>query len=136
MNPAIKRVVLTNRSVGKNLFNGIWISGAFYSANGTISTNNTSNFCYVLNYIPVVAGIYTTGIAGIKISDWADMIFYDANKNYISGFHQNNNSTFTAPAGTKYARVSGNFVNRSTFQLERGSVATTYEFYTGFPLSM
>lgn len=118
------------KSVGKNLFDGVWVQGYYYVPTGSLV--GAADFCYSPTYLSVVAGSYTMGSGGVRLANWTDMIFYDSNKQYISGFHQSENSTFTAPANARYARISGyviNNLNIITFQLELGSVATVYEPY-------
>lgn len=125
------------RTVGKNLFDGTWLYDKYYRATGELIA--VGGFFYSLDYIPIVEGIYTTGVEGAKLSSWCDMIFYDSDKQYISGYHKFTDSTFIAPANARYARVSGLLENGeliTTFQLELGSVATAYEAFKSNSLAL
>lgn len=52
--------------------------------------------------------------------------WYDENKLFISGVNSSSN-TRTAPSGARYIRVTINNVNVSTFQIELGTIPTSFE---------
>lgn len=111
------------KDVGKNLFNknNVLLNRGLNSTNGGIDGNSDRNVSELIevkidsNYVlsPLVAKA---------------ICFYDKNYEFISG--GSNAYNFTPPANTKYIRFSyDNTVDWSTLQLEKGSVATSFEPY-------
>jgi lysophospholipase L1-like esterase len=112
-------------TTGKNLFNKTTATDNFYvdSATGLLVSN--ASFA-VSDFIPVSASI-----AHIKNSDYS-IAYYDSSKVYISG--QSAAGAFTTPANTAYIRVSlyKSGVNVDAFQVEIGSVITSYDPFSYF----
>lgn len=113
---------LSDYSPGKNLFdkNAVTLD-RYVNANGGILSTNTA---YVASdWIEVDPDtVYTRSYAH-------QMAFYNENKNFISGINSGSASplTFTTPSNAKYMRLTVAKTVIETFQVERGSVATTYE---------
>ncbi|MBA4849028.1 SGNH/GDSL hydrolase family protein [Emticicia sp. BO119] len=112
-------------SVGKNKFNILAsdnISGYYLdNSNGNLIASGTYN---------------TTGYIRIKSSTYYYpsfkhiVIFYDANKSFISGLSQGRTNTeFQTPSTAKYVRLVVNTSSWNAFQLEEGSTGTTFEPY-------
>lgn len=59
--------------------------------------------------------------------------YYDSNRNFVAGGVNTANSVLTPPATAAYVRISVSTTDRATFQLEEGSVATSFTPY-GFSL--
>jgi hypothetical protein len=67
------------------------------------------------------------------VNDSFGYAWYDANKAYISGENNAQNTgsyTRTSPANAKYMRLNVNMSKKNTFQLEEGAVATSYVAYS------
>lgn len=107
-------------TTGKNLFDkntavdgyGLGAAGSTYSAADKLTSA----------FIPVEAGETYT------FSEVSWYNYYDADKTVIS---QASAPTFTVPDGAAYIRFTAPLADKDTTQLERGSVATEYEPYTG-----
>lgn len=84
--------------------------GGFYNYNNTWSAN--SNFLET-GYIPVVEGhIYRT--SSWTSSSSLQIVFFDANKNYVSGTTKTTNGYIKIPTGISYIRFPLPVVNRYT----------------------
>lgn len=126
---------------GKNLFdktatdtdNG-YVAGKYIGDNDGLAPSANYN---VSEYVVIrPSTTYTlSGISGVNPS----FVFYDSEKQYISGEKYNGNTsiTFTTPDNAGYARMSIPIANIDVLQLELGSTATAYEPYQGttYPIS-
>lgn len=120
------------RSVGKNLFNGVFLRNMSLTATGTLvkSTTRTAT----PDYIPVIGGAtYSIKRYGGATSGTEYYIIAEFDSNYIN-IKRTANSTglnYTTLYNAKYIRFSGYDyvdVNKVTeYQVELGSVATDYE---------
>lgn len=120
---------------GKNLFdktatdtdNG-YVNGKYIGSNGGVSPSSSYN---VSEYVAIKANTtYTlSGISGANPS----LVFYDSEKQYISGikYNQYESLTFVTPDNAEYVRMTIPVANADVFQLEVGSTATDYEPYNG-----
>lgn len=107
--------------VGKNLFNQSAITADFYADNeGNLYVNTVYNLS---DYIPVNASTQYTANASIRY-----VTFYNINRGIVASTTQNV-TTFTTPSGTAFIRLSLGKSILNLFQLELGSVATTYEAF-------
>jgi hypothetical protein len=126
------------RSVGKNLFNEIVVTGNRNTSNvEAADTARARTNAYTL-LKPNTQYIFKAP-AGFRI---LTIVFYDYNKTYISGTGFNTNeATFTMPSNAHYVRVTflkntptdviTEFSTLQNFtQLEEGSTATTFAPYT------
>jgi hypothetical protein len=110
----------------KNLFDKDTAILGFIGADGSIGSSSAS--FYHPDYIPIEAGQTITISASVTTIRIA---FYDASqtfiiRNAVSGI---TTLTSTAPANTKFFRVSGSTAQINSFQVERGSTATSYAAY-------
>ena len=115
-------------SCGKNLFDGGYSeSGKYLNQDGTL-TNGSS--WYVTNYIPVKSGISYTLSHSSSVSN-NGICWYDENKTYINGalWGSANTKTIALPSNAKYIRASYYNSWVSTFQIEEGQTASTYQAY-------
>lgn len=108
----------------KNRFNKNDVNVGYFSSNGSIQIN--SNYRYS-NYIDVL-GYNKITISGISNTGTAHIIEYNASKQYVD-FWGNRNQTITLNANTKYIRVSMHINDLNTYQVEKGSTATSYTPY-------
>ena len=126
-----------NTPLGKNLFNYQncnFISGIRDSSGEYQSDNNSG---YTANPTPVnPSTTYTLSGSALYSSGYVVRIYYlDKNGDWISrtGGEQSSNVHFTTPSNCHFiqiqTKVSG--ADPSTWQLEVGSTATTYEPYAG-----
>ena len=123
---AVSLKSIEGAELGKNLFNKDNVTPDKYVlySNGQLGDNTN----YVAtDYIEVEPNTqYTRNYSH-------QMAFYDANKTYISGINVDWSNigvtTFTTPANAKYVRLTVAKTAVDTFQLEKGSVATSYEPY-------
>lgn len=130
-------VQVGNTPLGKNLFNYEncnFISGIRNSSGEYQSDNNSG---YTANPTPVnPSTIYTLSGSQLYSTGYVVRIYYlDENGDWISrtGGEQSSNVHFTTPSNCHFiqiqTKVSG--ADPSTWQLEYGSTATTYEPYAG-----
>lgn len=110
---------------GKNLFNkNNVVNGYFLSYNTgyTLGENPAYNTCF--DYISCKGSTAYTASSVLCIINE-----YDANKNFITGHNFGGGTvrTFTSNASTRYLRISCENSVLNTFQLEEGSVITSYE---------
>lgn len=107
---------------GKNLFdkNAVTTDKFVNYENGELydNVNYTAS-----DFIPV-----SPSTAYIR-SQAAQMAFFDANRNYISG--QNEPAGFTTPSNSRYVRLSVYKTWLASYQLEAGSVASGFEEFYG-----
>jgi hypothetical protein len=112
----------------KNLFDkDTAILGSFIDPSGNIQSNPTE--FYHPDYIPIEAGQSITLSANAPTA--LRIVFYNASqifiiRNVVVGFTA---FTATAPANTKFFRVSGATAQINSFQSELGSTATSYANY-------
>jgi hypothetical protein len=111
-------------AIGKNLFNPS--ASDFAPGNFVLATTGALQVNALYNcsgYILVVAGsVYT-------VSEKFYIAWYTSAKVFISGTsNTDTNHTLTAPAGAAFIRVSFSAIN-TNFQIEAGSVTTSYEAY-------
>ena len=129
----MQSVVMQNQmpilsTVGKNLFDGVLEKGNF---NG--GTNNIRSSTFALEELRT----YT--ISNDKNYS-ANVVFHDDNNQYISEISASKLPyTFTTPLKTKYVWIR-TWSNQNDltvkFQIEKGSIATTYEPYKSSILSL
>lgn len=120
-----KKELLENKAdlvPGKNLLNK-----AAFIANGYIDN---------LGNIYASASYYYTDFIKVEIGQQYKLsyppryrCYYDVNKNFLSGTGDGVD-VFTIPAGVHYVRLSGYDSTQDIWQLEKGSVSTTYEAYS------
>jgi hypothetical protein len=111
----------------KNLFDkDTAILGSFISITGTIGSGPID--FYHPDFIPIEAGQSITLSAAT--STLLRIAFYDINQTFIIR-NQNTATTFTisAPINSKFFRVNGLISEINSFQVERGSTATSYAPY-------
>lgn len=106
----------------KNLFNKNDITAGYYVGytTGLLVADPNEN---VSGFIPIKPN------TSYIISNSTEQIaFFDSNKNFISGIGMPN-AAFTSPANAYYIRVSLLTYQLDTYQLEEGTVKTSYESY-------
>ena len=114
---------------GKNLFDkSNYVDNYYISSTGELVAENGNFASY---YIPVSSGNYI--ISGADTEKIIRCAVYDSNQTFI---RRELTTVATSLAITisndeKYVRVSGYKVDSNTFQLEKGSTATSYEPYVG-----
>ena len=121
---SVKLPVLT--TTGKNLFDGKIEIGSIDNR-GEVYVNVNHKRC--VNFIPV-KGNTTYTISKEKASDGYLLVHqYDENKNFIKynavGVYQK--GIFTTDSNTRFVKFRYEKVDDNNFQIEEGSVATTYE---------
>jgi hypothetical protein len=105
---------------GKNLFDKSAITDNFYIDN--LGNTYASGSYFYSDFIKVDVGQqYTLSYICRYYT------FYDINKNYVSGGGVVD--TFTIPSGVAYVIVSGYDTTQDIWQLEKGSISTTYEAF-------
>lgn len=114
--------------LGKNLFDKDMMTLGFYiTTNGATSE---SSYWNISDYIKVIAGEKYSYQGLVNVGSSSVLCaYYDNSKNYVSTFKQAiGNNTITIPSGISYVRFSvyANATDQDTFQLERGSQATSY----------
>lgn len=114
-------------AVGKNLFNKATITTGFYLTNAGVAVA-LANHRYS-DFIPVTAGVQYYGSATGYVTAIRMYCFYDVNLAVIAGGSNVTSSTFTAPVGAAYVRVTLENTYENSFQLEVGAAATAYEVY-------
>lgn len=129
---SVKLPVLT--TTGKNLFDGEYELDKFLKQDGTIAPS--ANWATTKNYIRVKPN--TTYTQNIRMnSSIVYVVFYDKNKNIISAekgidlTSTYNSATYTTPNNCYFIKTCYNYgyVGNHLFQIEEGSVVTTYEPY-------
>ena len=121
---SVKMPVLT--TTGKNLFDGKMEIGSIDNR-GEVYVNVNHKRC--VNFIPV-KGNTTYTISKEKASDGYLLVHqYDENKNFIKydamGVYQK--GIFTTDSNTRFVKFRYEKVDDNNFQIEEGSVSTTYE---------
>ena len=116
---SVNERVLDGTVLGKNLFDKTSITAGFYVYTNGQKVANADK--YYSDFIAVSASTAYYRTKGDFIC------FYDANRVLISGI--TSTTAFTTPANTVFIIISGNLVNLNAEQVERGTVATTYEAY-------
>ena len=117
---------------GKNLFNkndaGIETKKAISNTSGNTYTANSWS---VSGYIPVKPNEYY--ILSSDGSDDLDIVFFDENKTYITGY-SDGRSAKQAPANARYVRFDYKTANVDNTMLEQGQSASAYEPYRDYIL--
>ena len=131
---SVKMPVLT--TTGKNLFDGIHNDKKYLHSDG--SEKISDGWATTKNFIPVKPNTtYTQNIA--KNSAIACVVFYDKQKNVISSVSEINVwKTFTTPSNCYFIKTCFKFgvtVEPYNFQVEEGSVTTSYEAFKSNILS-
>lgn len=112
---------------GKNLFDKDNVVPGIPDPN-TGEIIRTTEAGRTTQFIRVNAGdVYTC--SGQGNYGWTTTAYYDNNKSFISR-SSTGNGTFTVPANTYYMRKTCSVSALDTVQVERGSVATSYQPYT------
>lgn len=116
-----------NFKLGKNLFNKETrtVNSAVSPTTGSLGTHtsvDTSDF------------IEVEGNENYYISHSNRVAWYDANKVFISGLYDGTTFALTSPANAKYIRVSMLKTVVDIFQIEKGTVGTSYEPYSVTPV--
>ena len=114
-------------AIGKNLFNKTTITAGFYLTNAGVAVA-LANHRYS-DFIPVTAGVQYYGSATGYTTAIRMYCFYDANLAVVAGGSNATSSTFTAPTGAAYVRLTLENTYEDSFQLEVGAAATAYEAY-------
>lgn len=112
-------------ALGKNLFNKATTTDNFYMASNG-STAALAGHCYS-DFIPVVAGsqYFISGNSARFLT------FFNSSKVNVAGGSDSAISTFTAPAGVAFVRITlTSLAQKNTCQFELGNAATTYETYS------
>ena len=115
---------------GKNLFdkNSGIISGYYYSSTGSLTGDvNYSSQTIFIKVKPNTKYTFSSQNADLMI-----MCEYDSNKNFIERKYTSplvSNITYTTGSTTEYIKVSVRNENISSYQLEEGDTATSYEPY-------
>ena len=111
-------------SCGKNLINNSKVEKGFYVQENNSNVISNNGFT-TSNYIKIKPN--TKYVLNKLISYKA---FYDRNKNIIPINPTYDVNTFTTPTNASYVRISVSNANDiTTYQLEEGTVATSYEPY-------
>jgi len=107
-------------TVGKNKFDKTKVIDGFYvnQTNGLLTAGATHK---VTEYMPISEVSY---IGNQLMQRYA---FYNINLQFISGGLGETGVSITAPTNAKYLRVSSDSWVVDTFQIEEGTVSTTYE---------
>lgn len=109
--------------VGKNLFNVATLTLGSYPSNTTGCMNPQSGY-NGSDWIPCSSStVYAK-------TDNQPVAFYDVNKVFISGLTGSAATTFTTPPHCVYMRITVMDAIKATYQLELGSVATSYMAYS------
>ncbi|MCT2342642.1 SGNH/GDSL hydrolase family protein [Niallia taxi] len=105
----------------KNLFNKSKVNNGYYVSVGSGVLNANVNYS-ASDYIEIEPGTNYT------INHYDQVAFYDDNQTFISGVdgYQLGVKTITSPSNAKYIRVSVQNIHLDTYQLEKGTVATSY----------
>jgi lysophospholipase L1-like esterase len=106
----------------KNLFNkATAVIGSYISNTGFIDVSATYDYS---DFIEVTAGQPYIANNEIRFS-----CYFDASFNVVAGGISALTYSFTPPSGAVFTKISLYHVNLNAFQLEKGTVATTYENY-------
>jgi hypothetical protein len=105
---------------GKNLFNSATAIAGKYVSYSTGILEVSSSF-YASDWIPCQPS------TNYVKSDSQQLAFFDANKTYLSGLAST--TTFTTPANCYFMRITVANSVLSSYQLETGTVATSFESY-------
>lgn len=120
-------------SIGKNKFNKDTAQPGYINSADGVAYPGGTTYSYS-DFIPVTAGqYYGKGdilIAGTNSDGMRYVAFYDENQVNIPGGISPFNKLITIPSGVYYIRITIGQANLDTFQLETGTVATSYEPYT------
>lgn len=108
------------RTVGKNLFDKFKATIGYYvgEVDGNLLSDSLFDSTDYIRVLPSTSYVKTSGFA---------FAFYDINKKFISGIKVG--TAFTTPIGCAFVRSSVLHSAIDTFQIELGSVSTTYEKY-------
>lgn len=114
----------------KNMFNRVNTFLGYLDTTGSVIKNADHR---VSDYIDVsgISHLTISGNTGTGIVN----CFYDSSKTFLSAVVMTTNQatrTIEVPSNAKYIRVTVNKTVLSTYQLERGSVATEYTSYKEF----
>jgi hypothetical protein len=124
-------------AVGKNLFDSSnRVDGQRFDQTTGNFVASATNF-YTPNYISIKPN--TTYNYSFSASIDLRIIYYDANKTFISGLLISTIGTSdarTTPSNAYYVRLSTGISKIDTLQLEQGSTATTYEPYKSSTLTI
>lgn len=115
---------LEDYEISKNLFDKSAITKGYYVSwdSGTLTSNpsfGASEFISVLpntNYVRSISKVPRNG----------QMAFYDGNKNYLSGVVSNDPGNFKTPPNCAYVRLTVSLSELEVYQLEVGSIPTSY----------
>lgn len=121
---------------GKNQFN----KNGTDTDNGYVDNNylwsdgslRSSTNWFVSEYIELLSALTISGLPSSDATNPA-LIFYTADKTFISGITYRNNpilANITIPNNAKYIRISVPKANKDTIQVETSITATAYEPYT------
>ena len=132
---SVRMPVLT--TIGKNLFDGEYELDKYLEKDGTPTAS--ADWATTKNHIRVKPN--TTYTQNIHMgSPIVYVVFYDKNKNIIGaeiGFDIKNFATYTTPNNCYYIKTCYKYssVGNHLFQVEEGSISTTYEPYKSNILS-
>ncbi|MDO8415488.1 MAG: hypothetical protein Q7S87_04685 [Agitococcus sp.] len=108
--------------VGKNLFNkNAATIGAYCTNTNVVVASGTYD---ISEYIPITPGTAYKSNYNIRTS-----CYYSEDKSVISGGASSDITGFTAPSGSAFIRISIYHSNIDLFQLEIGTVSTSFERY-------
>jgi lysophospholipase L1-like esterase len=122
-NKTVEPLKTTFITLGKNLFDKYnQISGKLFSyLNGSLV--DSASYTAMANYVPIEAS--TTYI---RSGSDTVVVFFDANKTFISGVASGLTS-FTTPTNAVYMKASVANTGLNIAQIEKGSTATAYESF-------
>lgn len=113
---------------GINIWDEMWESGTIDHTNGSYVASGTS--IASKNFIPIKPS--TNYYA--KIPTWYKRAFYDANKQYITGY-QDSTQSFTTPSNAYYMKFATNGAYGATYNndisINYPSTDTSYHAYNG-----
>jgi hypothetical protein len=108
---------------GKNIYNLNKATSGFYISNTNGKTADVNYF--FSDFIPVTVGASYKSNKNMRFT-----CYYDINRMYVSGGNSASGTTFTVPPGVAYVIFSGVVADNVNYQLELGTVSTTYATYT------
>lgn len=112
-------------SSGKNKYNKDNVTNGYYLDYSSGNKLSNSGFCYC-DYEEIKSNtLYILNLSSVQIC------FYNANKEYISGFLSSaTERSFTTPDNAKYYIASVNIDYKDQFMIVEGDTLGTYEPYT------
>lgn len=121
-----EKTTFIKQVVGKNLFNLATTLDGFYQDNyGNVLSGATYA---VSDFISVLPSTTYRGQGNTQAMRF--VTYYDENKTLVTGGASSFTVTFTTPENVRFVKITILLSDKSSFQLERGTVRTAYESYT------